>query len=230
MTQLFFSEYEDPDFTGARPLVIVGAGGFGREVLMLVRQLNEVELRWNVLGFYDDQRPATERVHELPWLGTVADLNAQNESVYAAIAIGSSHSRADVVRRLTSPRIHFATLVHPSVELRGYQNVQFGTGSIICQACIFTCDIRLGRHVLLNLGCTIGHDAVLEDFCSLMPHANVGGEAYLEEGVYLGTNATVINQVRIGTGCIVGAGAVVVRDLPPRCTAVGVPAQAIKKH
>ena len=230
MTQLFFSDYEDPDFAGIRPLVIVGAGGLGREVLMLVRQINDVELRWNVLGFYDDQRPAAERVHELPWLGTIADLNAQSESVYAAVAIGNSHQRAEVVERLSSPHVHFATLVHPSVVVRPYQNVQFGPGCIICQACIFTCDIRLGRHVLLNLGCTVGHDAVLEDFCSLMPHANVGGEAHLETAVYLGTNASVINRVRVGARTIVGAGAVAVRDLPAACTAVGVPAQVIKYH
>ncbi|MCC3158869.1 acetyltransferase [Hymenobacter sp. 15J16-1T3B] len=230
MTQLFFSEYDDPEFTGVRPLVIVGAGGLGREVLMLVRQLNEVELRWNVLGFYDDQRPPHDRVHELHWLGTIEALNQQEGSVYAAVAIGNSRQRAAVVARLTSPRVHFATLVHPSVLLRPYQFVQLGAGSIVAQGCIFTCDIRLGRHVLLNLGCTIGHDAVLEDFCSLMPHANVGGEAYLEREAYLGTNATVINQVRVGARCIVGAGAVAVRDLPADCTAVGVPAQVIKRH
>ncbi|UYZ57514.1 NeuD/PglB/VioB family sugar acetyltransferase [Hymenobacter latericus] len=230
MTQLFFSEYEDPDFTGVRPLVIVGAGGLGREVLQLVRQINEAEQRWSVLGFYDDQRPAQERVHELPWLGTVADLNATAESVYVAVAVGSSRNRAAVVGRLSSPRLHFATLVHPSVPLRAYQQIQLGVGCIICQASILTCDIRLGRHVLINLGCTIGHDAVLEDFCSLMPHANVGGEAYLEAGVYLGTNATVINQVRVGTEAVVGAGAVVVRDLPAHCTAVGVPASVIKQR
>ncbi|GAB3831893.1 acetyltransferase [Hymenobacter jeollabukensis] len=230
MTQLFFSEYDDAEFAGVRPLVIVGAGGLGREVLMLVRQLNEVELRWNVLGFYDDQRPPHDRVHELPWLGTIEELNAHPEPVFVAVAIGNSRQRAAVVARLSGPQLHFATLVHPSVLLRPYQFVQLGAGCIVTQGCIFTCDIRLGRHVLLNLGCTIGHDAVLEDFCSLMPHANVGGEAYLETEAYLGTNATVINQVRVGARCIVGAGAVAVRDLPADCTAVGVPAQVIKYH
>lgn len=230
MTQLFFSEYEEPDFAGSQPLVIVGAGGLGREVLMLVRQLNEATPRWRVLGFYDDRRPAQERVHGLPWLGTVAELNARPDTVYVAVAIGSGPQRAAVVAQLSSPRVRFATLVHPSVLLRPYQAVQLGAGCIIAQGCILTCDIRLGRHVLLNLGCTLGHDAVLEDFCSLMPHANVGGEAHLETQVFLGTNATVLNQVRVGARSVVGAGAVAVRDLPADCTAVGVPAQVIKRH
>ena len=93
---------------------------------------------------------------------------------------------------------------------------------------MLTCDITLGRFVLLNLGCTVGHDAVLGDFCSLMPHANVSGAARLEHGVYLGTNATVIQGVRVGAHTIVGAGAVAVRDLPANVTAVGVPAKELR--
>lgn len=209
-------------------LVIVGAGGLGREVLMLARQINEASPAWEIAGFYDDRSPAAPTLQGLPYLGTIEDLRAQPEPRHVVVAVGNSRSRAALVERLTAPHLTFATLVHPGVALADYQQVQVGEGSIICQGCILTCDITLGRHVLLNLGCTIGHDAVLEDFCSLMPHANVGGEAHLEAGVYLGTNATVINQVRVGTGAILGAGAVAVRSLPAHCTAVGVPAQVLK--
>lgn len=211
-------------------LVIFGTGGLGREVLVLVHQINEAAPSWDLVGFYDDKAPATTRIHDLPYLGTSADLNASREPLHVVVAVGNSQHRAAVVRRLTSPLLRFATLIHPTVARKPYQQLRIGEGSVICQGCILTTDITLGRHVLLNLGCTIGHDAVLEDFCSLMPHANVGGEAYLEAGVYLGTNATVINQVRVGARTIVGAGAVAVRDLPTDCTAVGVPAAVIKTH
>jgi acetyltransferase-like isoleucine patch superfamily enzyme len=107
------------------------------------------------------------------------------------------------------------------------QRIRLGDGCIIQQGCILTCDITLGRFVLLNLGCTVGHDAVLADFCSLMPHANVSGAARLETGVYLGTSSTIIQGVSIGANTVVGAGAVVVRDLPTNVTAVGVPAKVI---
>ncbi|UOQ76096.1 acetyltransferase [Hymenobacter sp. 5516J-16] len=211
-------------------LAIVGAGGLGREVVVLARQINAVRPHWQLTGFYDDRAPATPAVHGLPYLGTIAALNAEFEPLHVVVAVGNSRSRAAVVARLTSPTLTFPILVHPGVALQPEQRVQIGAGSIISQGCILTCDIVLGRHVLLNLGCTVGHDAVLEDFCSLMPHANVGGEAYLETGVYLGTNATVINQVRVGANAIIGAGAVAVRDVPENCTAVGVPAQVIKRH
>lgn len=215
---------------GLQPLVIFGAGGLGREVLVLVHQINEQRPTWKLLGFYDDVRPAADTINWLPYLGTTTDLNATSSSLHVVVAVGSSQGRAAVVERLTSPHLSFPTLIHPGVARAPYQHIQVGPGCIISQGCILTADITLGRHVLLNLGCTIGHDAVLEDFCSLMPHANVGGEACLETGVYLGTNATVINRVRVGAHTIVGAGAVAVRDLPADCTAVGVPAQRIKQH
>ncbi|GGF21047.1 acetyltransferase [Hymenobacter cavernae] len=211
-------------------LVIFGAGGLGREVLVLARQINEALPAWELAGFFDDKAPATSQIHGLPYLGSAADLNATREPLHVVVAVGNSRHRAAIVQQLTSPLLRFATLIHPGVACRPYQQLRIGEGSVISQGCILTTDISLGKHVLLNLGCTVGHDAVLEDFCSLMPHANVGGEAYLETGVYLGTNATVINQVRVGARTIVGAGAVAVRDLPTDCTAVGVPATVIKSH
>ena len=232
MTQLFFSDYHPQERPAAasQPLVILGAGGLGREVLVLLLQLNEAGANWDVRGFYDDQPPAALTVAGLPYLGTTHDLNQTLEPLAVAVAVGSSAGRAAAVARLTSPQLTFPVLVHPAVRLARYQRVALGAGCIVQQGCILTCDLSLGRFVLLNLGCTIGHDAVLEDFCSLMPHANVGGAARLGAGVYLGTNATIIQGVQVGAGTTVGAGAVVVRELPAGVTAVGVPARVVAKE
>jgi len=228
MTQLFFSDYDIESAETLPPLVIFGAGGLGREVLLLLRQLNDAHPTWNLRGFYDDRAPATPTVAGLPYLGTAADLDATTEPVAVAVAVGSPAGRAAVVGRLTSPQLRFPVIVHPGVALQPYQHLALGEGCIIQQGVILTTDIRLGRFVLLNLGCTVGHDAVLEDFCALMPHVDVGGGAHLETGCYLGTKATVIQGVRVGAHSILGAGAVAVRDIPAGCTAVGVPAKVIK--
>ena len=228
MTQLFFSDYDIEPAETLAPLVIFGAGGLGREVLLLVQQINAHRPTWDVRGFYDDQAPATPTVAGLPYLGSSADLDASPGPLAVALAVGSPAGRAAVVARLTSARLSFPSLVHPRVALARQHRIALGVGCIIQQGCILTCDITLGRFVLLNLGCTVGHDAVLEDFCSLMPHANVSGAARLATGVYLGTSATIIQGVSIGKNAIVGAGAVVVRDLPADVTAVGVPAKELR--
>lgn len=230
MTQLFFPEYDTPD--EAPPLVIFGAGGLGREVLVLLRQLNEARPTWTLRGFYDDQAPAAATINGLPYLGTAADLNATAELLAVAVAVGSPAARAAVVARLTSPLLSFPTLVHPGVALQPYQHITVGEGTIIQQGVILTTNLRLGRFVLLNLGTTVGHDAVVEDFCSLMCHVDVSGGAHLETGCYLGTKATIIQGRRLGAHSTLGAGAVAVRDLPAGITAAGVPARVLpaKQH
>jgi len=211
------------------PLAIFGAGGLGREVLLLLRQLNEARPTWDVRGFYDDRAPATSTVAGLPYLGTSADLNASPEPLAVAVAVGSPAGRAAVVARLASPRLSFPVIVHPGVALRPYQNIALGPGCIIQQDVKLMTDLTLGRFVFVNVGSIVGHDAVLEDFCSLMAHVDVGGGAHFETGSYFGTKATVIQGVRVGAHSTLGAGAVAVRDVPAHCTAVGVPARVIKQ-
>ena len=106
--------------------------------------------------------------------------------------------------------------------------VFIGEGSIICAGSIITVDIRIGKHVILNLDCTVGHDACLEDFVTVYPSVNVSGNVLVEECAELGTGTQIIQGKKIGAQTIVGAGAVVVKDLPEKCTAVGSPAKPIK--
>ncbi|MGI4832922.1 MAG: acetyltransferase [Janthinobacterium lividum] len=225
MTQLFFSEYDAPET--APPLVIFGAGGFGREVLLLLRQLNEVQPTWTLRGFFDDQPPASTAIGGLPYLGTAADLNATAEPLAVAVAVGSPAARAGVVARLSSPQLSFPTIVHPGVVLQPYQNIALGEGTIIQQGVMLTTDVRIGRFVVLNLGTTVGHNAVVEDFCSLMCHVDISGAVHVETGCYLGTKTTIIQGRRLGAHSTLGAGAVAVRDLPAGVTAAGVPARIL---
>lgn len=210
-----------------RKLVIVGVGGLGREIAWLVERINAMEPTWELLGFIDDNSEKHGTiVNGYPVLGGCDWVLEHKDEVFAVCAVGTAKTRRRIVERLHGVR--FATLVDPKVQMS--QRVEMGEGCIICAGSILTVNIKLGSHVIINLDCTIGHDAVLSDYVTLYPSVNVSGNTFLEESVEMGTGSQIIQGLRIGEGTIIGAGAVVVRDLPGRCTAVGIPAKPIKFH
>jgi len=208
-----------------KDIVIVGAGGFGREVAWLVEEINTVSPEWRLLGFLDDMAKGST-VEGYPILGPMKRVAELGQHVYLTCAIGDSRLRKRLVDELAEPGRRFATLVHPSVLKSAY--VSIGEGSTICAGTILTTNISIGKHCLLNLDCKVGHDSTLGDFTSCMPAVNIAGDVVIEQGCYFGLNACVINQKRVGEWSIVGAGAAVVKDIPARSLAVGVPAMPIK--
>jgi sugar O-acyltransferase (sialic acid O-acetyltransferase NeuD family) len=131
--------------------------------------------------------------------------------------------------KITKQNLFYPVLIHPSCYI-GTDQVIIGEGSIVCAGTIITVNIDIGKHVILNLACTVGHDTIIEDYCSFMPSVNISGEVKIGNGVYCGTGAKIINQLEIGENSIIGAGAVVSKTLPANCTAVGIPAKPIKFH
>ena len=109
-----------------------------------------------------------------------------------------------------------------------YELVTIGEGTIICAHTIITVNISIGEHVIINLDCTIGHDAIIEDYVTLYPSVNVSGFTHIGHAAELGVGMQIIQRKSIGDYSIVGAGAVVVKDIPAKCTAVGIPAKPIK--
>lgn len=212
-----------------KDIVIIGVGGFGREVKVLIDQINQVDKKFNLLGFYDDANDLTSYYNGLPYLGKIEDLNSLDHEISVAIGIGDPMAKKIIISKLINPNLTFPSLIHPSVIL-GNDNVTIEEGSIICAGCIITCNIEIGRFVTLNLMCTVGHDTNIGSYSSFMPSVNISGEVLIEESVYVGTGAKIINQLIIGQDTIVGAGAVVSKSLPPNCTAVGIPAKPIKFH
>ena len=142
-------------------LIIIGAGGLGREVAWLVERINHHSPTWNLLGFLDDN-PALhgKTINGHPVLGGCETLAACPEA-YAVCAGGAPKVRRNIIEKIKSisPTQKFATLLDPSVEKSS--TVSIGEGTIICARSILTVDIHIGDHVIVNLDCKIGHDAVV---------------------------------------------------------------------
>jgi len=215
------------------PIAIFGAGGFGREVLQIVLDINstftEVQPKWKPLGFIVDTAFLSENpIHDLPILGTIDWLRTY-PSVHIVIAIGSSAARRHIAKEIEAlvPN-QFATLIHPRAWLG--RNVAIGKGSIVCAGSLVTTDITIGQHVHVNIGSTVGHDAVLGDFVTLNPGVNISGNVALGDGVEIGTGSVLIPHINVGPWSIIGAGTVVTKKIDANVTAVGTPARVIKSR
>lgn len=211
-------------------IVIIGAGGFGREVKMLIDQINYLEKKYEFIGFYDDNIPKGSLVNGFKVIGTVDELVQVNYSLEIVISIADPLLKKKIYETLNkNSNLNFPSLIHPNV-LIAEDEVVIGYGCVICASNIITVNIIVGNFVLLNLGCTVGHDTKIGDYCSFMPSVNISGDVIIENSVYVGTGAKIINSLTIGNSTIVGAGAVVSKSLPEKCTAVGIPAKPIKFH
>lgn len=198
---------------------IIGAGGFGQEVATILSTTNIA-----FAGFIDDDTFKPKVKFD------IESFNRQGTRESCLIvAIGSSTVRKAVIHKISAD-FNFLTIMHPQAIIQDKVSVRIGKGSIICAGSILTCDISLGDFTIVNLNCTIGHDVKIGDFCSLMPSVNLSGNVTLQDGVFIGSGATVLQGITVGEGAVIGAGAVVTMDIPPNCTAVGVPAKPIKFH
>lgn len=209
-----------------KDLYIIGAGGFGREVAWIVERINSIKPTWNLKGFIDDNETlwgSTEGEYHV--FGGCEYLSAL-EDVYAVCAVGSSNVRKKIIEKLKDTSVKFATLVDPSVL---YSNsVRIGEGAIVCAGTIITVDVNIGDHVIVNLDCTIGHDAVIDDFVTIYPSVNVSGNVLIGECSELGTGTQIIQGKKVISNTIIGAGAIVVKDCIESGTYVGSPAKKIK--
>ena len=211
-----------------RQIVIFGAGGFGREVLQVVLDINEaVPGSFEPVAFLvDDNYTAETVVHGIPVI-SVSEYQRVYPEAQVVIAIGSSSARRKIVNRLNSKYSpEYAILIHPKAWIG--RNVKIGSGTVICAGVMITTDVSIGNHVHINLGCTVGHDSVLSDYVTLNPSVNVSGNVDLREGVEVGTGSVLIPYANIGEWSVVGAGSIVTKPLDKNVTAVGGPAKVIK--
>lgn len=206
-------------------LVIIGAGGFGREMLAWAEQSVEVGRDWEIRGFIDDNLDALSgKGTRAPVLGRIADYQPASDEVFVC-AIGVPAIKRRVSETIASRGGRFARLTHRTAVIG--HNVEVGEGVIFCPYSIASANNRLGRGVALNLHATVDHDATVGDWSQVNCHCDLTAAVEVGIEVFLGSRVSVIPNVRIGDRAYVGAGSVVLRDVPAGAKVVGSPARRI---
>jgi sugar O-acyltransferase (sialic acid O-acetyltransferase NeuD family) len=209
-------------------IVIIGAGGFGREVAQLIEDINADKKTWNLLGFIDETvKKQNTIINDSPVLGDFKWLEENHKNnLYAVFAIGNPRDKLTMINRAKAYDINYTNLIHPGAQVSKF--TELGTNCIICCNSVLSVNTKVGNHVSINPYSGIGHDTFIEDYASLYWNVTLSGNVHICEGCEIGSKAVVIPKRTVGKWSTIGAGAVVVSDLPENCIAVGVPAKPIK--
>lgn len=209
-------------------VVVVGAGGFAREILALLRDPLRSGASWRFAGFVSTEEPNAQALARTGarWLGDDDAFLAAPSATHYVIAIADPVVRQTLALLYDAAGLKPATLIHPTASVG--PNVTIGPGSIICAMASITTDVVIGAHVHVDRVVTIGHDSVIEDFVTLHPAGVISGAVKVGTRVRVGTNAAVLQGLRVGVDAVIGAGALVTRDVQEATSVVGVPARLVR--
>ena len=203
-----------------RRILIVGAGGLGREVLHWARAAWPQRTSL-IAGFLSTDAQMLSADDSS--LRVVADPAAFEPRPGDALvlAIGIPAVRRRVAEELLSRGAEFLTLVHPSAIV--CDSATIGAGSILCPGAIVSDSARLGRFCLVNYHASLAHDAAAGDFAVLSPYATLAGGASVAADVFLGLHASVGPGVNVGARSKVAANSCALADVPADVLVHGVP-------
>lgn len=205
-------------------IIIIGAGGFGREVYLWAKDSFPND-QYKIKGFLDDN-PRILNNYNMD-IGIIGDLDGyeikkQDRFVFA---IGDIDVKKHLVTKLKEKGAKYLTLIHPTAIAAS--TAKIGQGVIICPFVTVSDHTQLGDFVMMNIYSSCGHDVKVGDYCILSPYATLNGFVILEDEVFLGTHATVIPGKRVGCKSKISANSVVMRDIPPGKIVFGVPGKPI---
>ena len=205
-------------------IIIIGAGGFGREVYLWTKDSFPKD-QYTIKGFLDDNPRILDNYDiDISIIGNLDNYEIKNQDRFL-FAVGDIDIKKSLIVRLKRRGAKFLTLIHPGAIVAN--TAKIGEGVIICPFCLVSDNVLLEDFVMMNVYSSCGHDVKVGSYSILSPYATLNGFVILEDEVFLGTHATVIPYKKVGCKSKISANSVVMRDVPPNKMVFGVPGKAL---
>lgn len=206
-------------------LVIIGAGGFGREMFAAAREAVGYGTDFDIKGFLDDRLDALADFAGYPSvISSLADYHPASDDVFVT-ALGNIATRRKCVEKIAAKGGRFMSVIHRSASLG--PNVTVGAGTYIAHNAVLTADVHVGDHVCIFQSTSIGHDTVLGDYSHVYAQCALGGAIKVGAGAAIYPGACIAPRRTIGENAVVGIGSVVLLDVPANATVFGNPATIV---
>lgn len=204
-----------------KDLIIVGAGGFGREALYLALDINKENLQWNIKGFIDDNSQALDGLRcDYPIIGKISEWQPKENEVFA-MGIAAPKTKELLSNILKDKGARFVTLISPYVSIQPFTRIGEG--------CVITGNVGdntvIGNFVHIA-GSMIGQDSIIGDYSTTTGYVNIAS-ATLGKRVFVGSHAMILNHAKVGDDVEVYPGSMVIRKVKAGVKVFGMPAKEI---
>lgn len=207
-----------------KKLYILGAGGFGRELLWWVKDINRQKPTFEIMGFLDDDPHALDEYEcDYRVVGSIRDYQPKPDEE-CALALGSPALKRRIVTMLKERGAHFATVIHPTAMVSEFAH--YGEGFIMFPHAKLSCNSTVGDFVTL-LATPIGHDTTVGDFSVISGGCNILRNVKIGQDVFIAAGAAIAQDIRVGDGAYVGLCSVVIKDVDAGVTVFGNPARIV---
>ena len=210
-----------------KKILIVGAGGFGRELLQWIKDINAEKPTWEIGGFLDDNLQALDGVEiDYPVVGTISDWQPKDDEVFA-LAMGKPQLKRMVVETLKSRGAHFAAVIHPTALVSPFAH--YGEGLVMFPYSKLSCNSTVGDFVSI-LTTPIGHDNEIGDYTMISGGCNIVRNVKIGKDVFVAAGVCIAQDVVVKDGAYIGLGSVVLKDVKAGTKVFGNPARIIPFH
>ncbi len=212
-----------------KKIVLIGAGGFGREVARIIESINRNTKQYELLGFLDDgpQFNQNSVVRGYPWLGKTDWILDHKDDVVCNCTVGDAATKAKIMSRLMDQGVQFETIIAPTAGIA--EETEIGPGCVFYWNAGISVDCKVGTGVLLNDGVKLGHDVVIGDYTSIMPGTRISGGCIIGEQVNIGGQAFIIPGKKVGDRARIAAGSIVFSNVRAGTTVLGNPAKRMRE-